>query len=304
MNYSILLPYYHRPQLKGALLSFIHHYSERHDYEIIIIEDLKNSETPGKHDELLGIIKEFTPKLNIIHIIDPIRSCSPVTKYNLGFKKSHGKFIVLSNPEIFHLSNVLAGLDVEFSVSKNRYVVCACESKIYDNPIFNTYEDHAGGRSDMWYQHTAIRNKRYHFCSAIPRNLYAKIGGFDERFIAGYAYDDDNFLERVEVNGIPILATDNLVTIHINHDHDYIQNQVCNVGLYQRIQSSKDYFEPNEIRNMYNELEEMPAFNPSPSPSSKSVIVTVPLNQLPISYRLAQEPIPNHNPHPEKRPSL
>ena len=59
IKYSIILPYYNRPEFKSALLSFKHHYVGRNDYEVIIVEDIKNEMNIEYHDVLVDIIHEF-----------------------------------------------------------------------------------------------------------------------------------------------------------------------------------------------------------------------------------------------------
>lgn len=254
MKYSIILPYFKRPSLKSTLLSFDHHYNGRNDYEVIVVEDIKNNEDQPSHNQLLSILNEFKDKIKIKHLIDPVRSFNPAKKFNAGYKASTGEFIVLSNPETAHSVNVLAGFDSEFSTSKTKYIVCSCQSISYAKPVFDRYEDINLGTMVMWYQHSQARNKRYHFCTAISRNMYARVGGFDERYSDGIAYDDDSFVRRVEANGIPFHIRDDLITIHINHEDNTGGKGALvekNRALYYSQVVNKDYFEPNEIRSMY-----------------------------------------------------
>jgi len=223
IKYSIILPYYNRPEFRSSLLSFVCHYIERKDYEVIVAEDSKNESDVVQHSKLMQIIDEFKSKIPIEHYVDPVESFSPCRKYNQGFVYSRGEFIILSSPEIFHESNILYGLDKLFSEDKNKYYVCACRSRKFENPIFEKYKDHFEGEMIEWYQHSKFRNVKFHFCSAMSRDNFAKVGGFDERYLGGIGFDDENFLQRVKSKNINIVTVDDLVTTHIDHDREYVK---------------------------------------------------------------------------------
>lgn len=226
MKYSIILPYYDRPQLRDTLRSIYNHYNSRDDYEVIIVVDSKN--TGDKSVQLRSILKEFK-RLEIVTISDPVKSYNPSTKYNRGVAISRGEFIVITNPEIFHEVDILAGLDNEFDKDNGCYVICSCRSVIYDRNKFESYRDYKNYRlnpefqfCESWYQHSLYRNEMFHFCSAMSKKTYLKIGGFDERFRNGIGFEDNNFIHRVKVNSVPIILRDDLITLHIEHDKSYI----------------------------------------------------------------------------------
>ena len=125
MKYSFLFPYYKRESFKSTLISFLHHYSGRDDYEVIVIEDIVNHETPEHHEKLLQIIDEFKDRIKIVLCLDTLKSYNSAKKYNIGFKSSSGQFIILSNPETFHVANILNGLDGEFEKNPNNYIICS-----------------------------------------------------------------------------------------------------------------------------------------------------------------------------------
>ena len=221
MKYSIIIPYCKRPELKSSLTSFLHHYAGRMDYEVIIIEDSKNANDYPHHRQLMDIIKEFNHKIDIRCVYDGVDSFNPSKKYNLGCLKAKGEYIILTSPEIFHESNILDGLDRLTKENKNSYFVCACRSRHYDKPIFDSYEEHFNGKMNMWYQHSQMRNVLFHFCSVISRKDYHKVGGFDERYSKGIGFDDESFLQRVRLQNIEIIPVDDLVVTHIEHDRSY-----------------------------------------------------------------------------------
>jgi len=229
-KYSFLLPYCKRDSFESTLISFLHHYENRKDYELVIIEDLANSEDQPHHNQLLDIIKKYKDKINIVHCLDDFRSYNSAKKYNVGFKKSSGQFIVLSNPEIFHQENILKGLDEEFYENPDSYVVCSCQAINFPESGIKKFEEFSNCRKGcdyhkiLWYQHSNFCNRMLHFCSALSRNNFKKIGGFDEKYCNGIAYEDDSFLKRVAYNGISVKTRDDLITLHIEHCRKYLDD--------------------------------------------------------------------------------
>ena len=51
---------------------------------------------------------------------------------------------------------------------------------------------------DGWDNHSVYNPTYYHFCAAITRGNLDKLGGFDERYANGIAYDDNEFVERIK----------------------------------------------------------------------------------------------------------
>jgi hypothetical protein len=241
------MPYMKRETLISTLISFQYHYTGRNDFEILIIEDVKNFVDVEAHGRLLKIVDMFKNILTIKIISDDLNCYNPSHRFNLGYKASRGEFILLTNPEVFHETNILKGLDDEFSKDSNNYIVCSCKAVQFDYPIFYCFQDAFKGRMIQWYQHTAYLNRLFHFCSAISRDNYKKIGGFDERYCKGIAYDDDCLVRRIQFNGIKIIPRDDLITGHIEHDRQYIENNKAlwqiNAALFHQQCCSKDFFE-------------------------------------------------------------
>jgi hypothetical protein len=58
--------------------------------------------------------------------------------------------------------------------------------------------------SGTWINHPEYRRTKYHFCSAMSRSNMLQLGGFNPEFADGYAFDDDEFLYRVEQSGLDV----------------------------------------------------------------------------------------------------
>jgi GT2 family glycosyltransferase len=55
---------------------------------------------------------------------------------------------------------------------------------------------------ESWYQSAIYRNLRYHFLTAVTRETFNKIGGFSYDYTIGNAYDDNDFVLRIDSLGI------------------------------------------------------------------------------------------------------
>lgn len=215
MKYSIIIPYYNRESLEYTLNSFVKYYLGRLDYEVIIVEGKKNSENPNFHTKLLEIISKFEDKISIKYLqYNERESFNPAGLFNFGFKNSIAEIIVLTSPECYHEVDILKGFDEEFKKDENIYVVCGCQAikLVEGKTIF-----------DKWYQHSLYMNRLLHFCTTLTRKNFYKIGGFDENYMEGIAYEDDDFREKILSSHLKLVLRDDLLVSHINHDTEYQQ---------------------------------------------------------------------------------
>lgn len=204
MKYSIILPYFDRiPQLEKTLQSYMDFYGNRDDVEIIIIEDMKQNPTQTR--DLFNILDSFL-KLKLVYFRSSAEMAhSPATAFNEGANLASGDYLIITNPECRHELDILSELDKEFDKNPDQYVVCACKAVDKNDKFFR------------WYQHSEHRNRMYHFCTAIPREHYFKIQGFDERYTIGISYDDNAFIDSIIKSGITIKTRDDLIVTHLWH---------------------------------------------------------------------------------------
>ena len=232
MKYSIILPYYNRPSLNVTLLSFIHFYKDRSDYEVIIVEDNKNYNDYSQHKKLLDIIDLFKDKINIKHIVNSIVSYNPARSFNLGLIASTGKKLILSNPECVHVCNILDYIDKN---ENDNYKVFGCLLvDCIDIEVIDFNKAKFISR-DFWYQHSQHRNEKYHFCSCIDRQQFYKIDGFDEGYSKGIGFDDNDLVKKIETNSINFEIVDIPYVYHIRHDVGYQKPELLKIN--------KDYFD-------------------------------------------------------------
>jgi len=214
------MPYFDRLiQLTRTLVSFAHHYGARDDYEIIIVEDAKN--TDGLREMLVTFMQL---PIHILKMRTGQDNYTPAKQYNEGARVAKGTYLVLTNPECFHTNDILDNCDQLFKQPfDNMYVVCACRH--VTNCTMNL-EDFWSlrYRTGKWFQHSQERNNLLNFCSIMPAQFYQEVGGFDEEFGPGYAFADDDFRDRVKLLASAVIPADSMLVLHQEHTkfHSYV----------------------------------------------------------------------------------
>ena len=204
---------FNRPHLLNLGLSSIAKQNVNYDFEIIVIND-------GIKDETENICKKYSNKLNIKYYFsghrneDQIVTRNPSIPQNIGIKKSNGDIIVLTCPEIYHLNenglnNIISPLfdnDQYLTIPKIMYFD---DTNEYTNNLLNNYED------GMWEFTQAGDHVEMPFLMGMWKKHAIHIGGYDEDFI-GYASDDNDFVDRLKLNGCVHYRVDADI-VHLYH---------------------------------------------------------------------------------------
>jgi GT2 family glycosyltransferase len=221
---SIVMAYHNRrEQLIRTLNSINETKYDKSKLEIIIIND--NSLEQHSIDDLLSLFNSL--KIRIFNIKKEQKkwTCSCVP-YNIGFNNVQYNKILFQNPECYHIGDILS--DINLNLSNNNYIPYACysigEKEYIDNDYNNLVYEHVQPThacSNGWYNHSKINSKCYHFASAITTDNLYKIGGFDEDYKDGIAFDDNEILRRIRLLGLNINIIDYPYVIHQWHDSVY-----------------------------------------------------------------------------------
>jgi len=220
LKYSVLMPFYNRIKEFGmALSSYQYWYGDRKDVEIVIGLDIKD--TNGS--DLVRLLTDNT-SINVKIIRTGALDCFvPGPAFNVLARVATGNMLVITNPETVHLDNILDSIAANWpnpdSPDHPFYLSFACEAGIvgdYEQKFPKCEYEHY-----LWYQHSEHNNRMLHFCSAIAKDTYFRIGGFDEGYSLGIGYDDNDFIYKINSAGIPCRAVDSARVLHIEHDRSY-----------------------------------------------------------------------------------
>lgn len=179
---SVCMPYYMRQaELDRTLDSYRKLYGHL-DLEISICDD--GSPVPVQAP---GCRVSSLPIKN--HALNP---CVPI---NVAIRESSGDVIVLTNPEVEHVENVLDDM-LALLEDENDYVTCACidaDGTWLAGERVN-YRTHGRRPVPM--------GAHYHFCAMFQRRLFVRSGGFDESYRYGRGYEDVDWLWSLHGLGV------------------------------------------------------------------------------------------------------
>jgi len=241
LKYSFLIPYVPRAaHLDRVLCAFRYWYGTRKDFELILVP------TTLDDPELERLCLHYGQHLQLrTQATDRPDTPNSCRRFNVAAGLARGQFLVITGPEIKHVTNVLAAFDQEFAADPGAYLVPACA-----NVEFAT-ERHIG-----WYQHSVYNNRRLHWCTAISRANWEKIGGFDERYCQDMGWEDDDWLARVENAHCPIVVRDDVLVYHLQHgrgaNFGYAGGPLINPGEKNAQLYYKTWPEAGQRRNIAN----------------------------------------------------
>jgi glycosyltransferase involved in cell wall biosynthesis len=224
---SIVMGFYDRHrQLERTLKTIKKSLIE--DYEVIVVDDA--SEIPFETDE---------EKVRVIRIEKKDKWwVNPCIAYNIGFKEAKGDVIIIQNPECCHEGDVL--LYVANNIEKGTYLSISCLETDQKMSALIEKELHNLNWSDItkgWMNHPYYNPINFHFCTAIMKSDLDMLGGFDERYARGIAFDDTEFIRRIYRKGMKILSPEYPFVIHQYHDRGHWNNPALlerNRKLYEK----------------------------------------------------------------------
>ena len=210
LRVSIVMAFYNRQELLDKTLESLERSTVK-DYELIIVDDASAIPLVCSKAKIIRVEKK-----------DKWYNCSAIA-WNRGMREATGDLIILQSPECYHVGDILSY--AVNNIKPNLYLSFGC----YSINKAETEELHRGKLPVIvnalvdghtgWYNHTKYRPCAYHFCSAILRNDLDIIGGFDERYAYGVAFDDDEFIRVIRYIGMDVKIIDSPYVIHQFHTH-------------------------------------------------------------------------------------
>jgi glycosyltransferase involved in cell wall biosynthesis len=263
MRISIVTAYYNRKLAFWRTLKTIEK-SEFKDFEFIVVDDASDSNQR---------VEDFAEKFKFMKLIriEPQnkRHINPCIPFNMGFGKARGDIVIIQNPECMHMGDVLSF--VANNSKENQYLVFSCYSlgemtsnKLglvdFNSPavnfeldIINTVGGFVNrncddvGRYDSWFAHPVYRRTCFNFLTSMPMKDLRDLGGFDERFAEGFAFDDTDFVSRVQKKGMDIKIIEKPFCLHqyhppfLHHVSNFRVKELRNKQLYEEAVKSSNY---------------------------------------------------------------
>ena len=264
-----MLPYYNRKTyLEATLVSYLKFYKNS-DIEVIVVDDCSAEE--HRVESLTDKFKDIN--LNVIRI--PTKTgINPCYPYNVGVRAAQGEVLILSSPETVHTESIVELSENFKDLDKESYfcfsVFCPTSSELNRMILATTVvgddmllkirdmlwdNAHAGlgenGRPAFnnvfgsWYLHSQFKPSALNFLTAMRRDLFVEMSGFNEAFRNGTGFDDTEFKDRLMQKVKTIKYFDKAFALHLNHPPVYgAGNPVSNMALYNDLENNP--YRPND----------------------------------------------------------
>lgn len=200
MTISVCMPFWRRQTVLAANLAQYRNLYPKADLEIVIADD--GSPEPAE------AVDHYPWPVNIIRLPAKSEALNPCVPLNAAVAASSGEFVLLTNPEVVHRTPILSRMRDVLLVMPRGHLAAACWSP-------------SNGR---WYCHTRkMRASRYqlprgaglHFCAMLRRSLFDQVGGFSEEYREGQAFEDADFLWKLDRAKAQFRIADYLVVDHV-----------------------------------------------------------------------------------------
>ena len=127
---------------------------------------------------------------------------NPSKAFNLGVKEAKYENIIITSPEVKPITDVLEQL----SKLLDKNVVCQATDQMEDGNLVALVNSSYRCESPYMY-----------FLAMFRKEDIEKINGWDEDFMKGYAYEDNDFGDRWIRAGLPFEVHDEIQALHQFH---------------------------------------------------------------------------------------
>jgi len=220
---SIVMPILNRLDLlRRAFPSIYTQDYPRENYEVIFVDY-------GSTDGLKEYLQALSGVLNLTYLrIDdskakipvyhgPTGTCNPALAWNVGIRRARGDLLMLTSPEVIHVTETLWQAD---ELGKEGRVVRA---RVVDVPPWTQLlmdELHtfsASGLINLTCSTERPDMAGLYFIGVIPKSLMEKIGGIDEDYMMGLAWEDTECGRRMMASGVELFHADDMIGLHQYH---------------------------------------------------------------------------------------
>ncbi len=260
---SVLLPYYNRrPLLQLTLDSFNHFYKDC-PLEVVIVDDGSSEE-----HKVRDLVAGYSLDIKLIELQDK-KGINPCYPYNVAARHATGDVFVLSSPETLHTFNMFKLTNNLCDLPDDSYwifsVFCLTDKEMqsqllgewsfadklhYLRENQNKFYEHLGelgysfnNKYGSWYLHQEFRPSCLNFFTALTKDLYFSIGGFDERFRKGTGFDDRDFKMRV-LEKVDNTVWHEAIAIHLDHEVVNDSPPQTNAAVFQETRTHP--YQPND----------------------------------------------------------
>ena len=240
MKISIVTAYHNRKKQLINTLETIKKSSEVDNTEFILVDDCSDE------NERVEDLQNIYPFFKVVRLEKKDKWYhNPCVPFNVGIKNATGDVIVLQNPECLHMGDILKYVKENINDSNyltfSTYAINQIKTENISNlnfdgeSIFEDIKNLIGEfkmigftqeGEEAWYNHSFCRPSYYHFVSAMTKKNMDELGGFDERYAEGHAFDDDELLLRIRLMGLKMEIVNEPIAIHQWHYTNLVKDAV------------------------------------------------------------------------------
>jgi glycosyltransferase involved in cell wall biosynthesis len=245
---SVVMPILNRVSLlKRGLPSIYTQDYPRENYEVIFVDY-------GSTDGLKEYLQALSGVLNLTYLrIDdskakipvyhgPTGTCNPALAWNVGIRRARGNLIMLTSPEVIHVTETLWQAD---EVGKEGRVVRA---RVVDVPpwtqdlIDELHTFSSSGMINLTSSTERPDMAGLYFIGVVPKALLEKIGALDEDYMMGLAWEDTDAGQRMLATGAELYHADDMIGLHqwhprvdLREDPYCLKNQVRHLREFKTV---------------------------------------------------------------------
>jgi len=162
---------------------------------------------------------------------------NPSKAFNIGIRSAHYDHIIITSPEVKPIPELLARL----TELGDKNVVCQ---------VFDEAEN--GTLSSLVHKGYRDESPAMYFLAMFNKSDIETLNGWDEDFMKGYAYEDNDFGARWVRAGLPFETTENITATHQFHPRsETIQNgSTINLRHYEENNNQKVIRPTNGLVNL------------------------------------------------------
>jgi len=150
------------------------------------------------------------PKCRVIYYEHKGKDFNPSRALNLGVQFAKNDYIIITSPEVMPITDVLDQLWEE----RGNNVIC------------QVFDQNAEGKISYSLVNSKFRSGTpcMYFLALFNKKDVEAINGWDENFMTGYAWEDDDFGRRFVRAGLAFKVRDDIQAIHQFHPREVMGN--------------------------------------------------------------------------------
>lgn len=221
MKLSLILTVNNRtPEVSKAVADSLRLEGNQPDELIVVLDRPTEEAEKGAFEAYRGIVKP--ENLEFVIIDGPQGWKGPAKAWNAGFNAATGDYFYLISSEVVQDAGNLAKAREYCSNHPNIALFGACHNSEKTQEVTG-------------FPRGLLASAKYPrplgFITCLPAKSVKSINGFDEAFMGGFWYDDDDFFLRLWNTGLDFTFLDDIHGVHQHHDRPTLETPEGREGI-------------------------------------------------------------------------